>query len=454
LNKITIYQGHVLDRLKQLPSESVQMCVTSPPYFGLRNYGTEDIVWGGDKDCQHKWGNVGPQHHPGQVPDNKAVHKENAIGQTKGSGQFCTICGAWKGSLGLEPTIELYIEHLVEIFREVKRILRKDSTFWLNISDSYAGSGKAGSNPEYQKRHTQFGQKERKERLGQPMAVPEGLKAKDLMGIPWKLAFALQNDGWWLRQDIIWAKGVSFCPEYSGSVMPESVLDRCTRSHEYIFLLSKSQKYFYDNEAVKEKAQSGQPAGNKNIMNKGRLGKEGWSLNPENSTPSFRNLRSVWTINPKPFPEAHFACYPPELIEPIIKAGTSEKGCCSRCGSPWKRIVEKKIGYSKNCPKTVLSHKNRGGIGIPTGTVGKSGGSRIDGKSKTIDWQPTCNCNADTTPCTVLDPFFGSGTTGLVSCKLGRNCIGIELNPEYVNMAERRIKSLFGLMTEIEFIKE
>lgn len=252
--------------------------------------------------------------------------------------------------------------------------------------------------------------------------------------MPWRLAFALQASGWYLRCDLIWNKP---------SCKPESTKDRPTRAHEYVFLFSKSQRYFYDQIAVKEETKDG----------------------------NFRNQRSVWNINTSGFPEAHFAVFPSNLILPMIKAGTSEYGCCSKCKSPWTRktgrlcecgnLVETQKKKCLKCgkinnwkegrevrPEMLSTDWSTPGIGTP----------RFPGNfvNKTISdgWQPTCNCNSDIIPCTVLDIFFGSGTTGLVSCKLGRNCIGIELNPEYVNMAERRIKSLFGLMTEIEVIKE
>lgn len=333
----SLHQGHVLDILKSFPDESIQTCITSPPYWGLRDYLTEPIVWDDDPDCDHEWG-------------------EN---------EFCVKCKAWKGSLGLEPTPELYVKHLTDIFREVNRITKPDGTLWLNLGDSYAGSGKAGSNPEYQKKHTQFGKLERNERFGIPIGAKSiGLKPKDLVGIPWRTAFSLQKDGWYLRSDIIWSKN---------NPMPNPVKDRPTTSHEYIFLLSKSRKYYYDREAIMEDCSPSNVndfLGRKTMDNKGDHGGNrpdlGRSREDYMRDDFKRNKRTVWTVNTKPFPEAHFAVFPPELITPCILAGSRENDV-------------------------------------------------------------------------VLDPFFGSGTTGLVCETYNRNWIGIELSEEYCEIAKKRV---------------
>jgi hypothetical protein len=268
------------------------------------------------------------------------------------------------------------------------------------------------------------------------------------MGMPWRLAFALQADGWWLRQDIIWSKP---------NPMPESVTDRCTKAHEYVFLLSKSAKYYYDAQAISEPSQGdyGEGKSGKWIdsaqdigsvygiekvtgnQNKGRLNQFSGAT---------RNKRSVWTIASESFSEAHFATYPTKLVEPCIFAGTSEKGCCPKCGAPWSREVDRVPATSKECPKTVSAHIARGGTGTPVGTVGKSGSGRINGSITTIGWYPSCSCNKDDgglelepIPCTVLDPFSGSDTTGLVARDNGCKYIGIELNPEYIDISAKRM---------------
>ena len=292
----TLYQGDCLEQMANLPDKLIQTCVTSPPYFALRDYGVS-------------------------------------------------------GQVGLESTLEEYVDKIVEVFRGVRRILCDDGTVWLNLGDSYNSSGKGHSSS------------------GQKPACVAGLKPKDLIGIPWRIAFALQADGWYLRQDIIWHKP---------NPMPESVHDRCTKAHEYIFLLSKSKKYYFDHEAIKEdavgKGVGAQPrnTGNRKALrsdiesrHRSRItGGQSMQAVPDGK----RNRRSVWTIPTRPFKGTHFAVFPPKLVEPCILAG---------------------------CP------------------VGQS----------------------------VLDPFMGSGTVGMVARQHKRRFVGIELNPEYFEMAKARIAS-------------
>jgi DNA modification methylase len=370
--------GHVLDRLAELPDESVHCCVTSPPYYGLRDYGLEPQVWEeNDPACQHSWGEEGKS---GQ-------RNRNVLGNLNGcsplflhpsTGAFCQWCGAWCGSLGLEPTPELYIQHLVEIFAEVRRILRSDGTLWLNIGDSYARDEAKGQHkPAFR-------------------SSGGGLKPKDLIGIPWMLAFALRGSGWWLRQDIIWSKP---------NAMPESVTDRCTKAHEYLFLLTKSERYFYDSAAIQEPAEKGNASSSFNTPAEHKLLRSSDSTRTDDDQ---RNKRSVWTVPTRPFTKAHFAVFPPNLITPCIQAGTSEHGVCQQCGAPWKREVS----------------------------------------TTTTGWSSTCKCNADIIPATVLDPFFGAGTTGLVCQHLWRSCIGIDLSDKYAEIGKDRMPG--GLLYNLE----
>ena len=361
-------------------------CVTSPPYFNLRSY----------------------------LPEN---HSDKAL------------------EVGLELTPKQYVDKLVTIFREVKRVLREDGVCWINIGDSYAGNTVAGDkvfgNPVFNENRPSRAATKTPARK-----ISEGIKPKDLIGIPWMLAFALRDDGWYLRQEIIWEKATP---------MPESVLDRCTKAHESVFLLAKSERYYFDNEAIKEKAVSvGRDSGNKerkqrpsaDVLN---IGAQAGSIPFE--TGETRNRRSVWKICAEPYKGAHFAVMPKKLIEPCILAGTSEKGCCPKCGKPWARIIERVAATSKSCPKTQKAHEARGSVGEPVGTVGKSGGGRIDGYSFTLGWQASCGCETSTPiPCTVLDPFTGSGTTGEVALIQGRQFIGTELNKEYLPLIQERIK--------------
>jgi DNA modification methylase len=245
INKI--YNGDVLEILKTLPNQSINMCVTSPPYYALRDYQT--AKWeGGDINCDHKKEIKPSSEHIKKEGYRDAFRNSNARSNHSEEPHYksiCKKCGAVRidKQIGLEETPEEYIQKLVDVFREVKRVLKDDGTLWINIGDSYNGSGKAGNNPEYQNKHTEFGKSSKhSERFGNPTNI-KNLKPKDLIGIPWMLAFALRSDGWFLRQDIIWSKT---------NPMPESVTDRCTKSHEYIFLLSKNKQYYFDNESIKE----------------------------------------------------------------------------------------------------------------------------------------------------------------------------------------------------------
>jgi DNA modification methylase len=746
-----ILEGHVLDVLKSLPSESVQLCLTSPPYWGLRAYGTEPQIWGGNPDCDHEWADTSHAISTAGYsekstlsgftnPDTKGIVGNPCVAGHLPS--FCVRCSAWRGELGQEPTYQLFIDHLVEIFREVRRVLRKDGLLFCNLGDSYAGSVQGVGAKK-------IGEKQATNKGSDQFRIP----AKNLVGIPWRTALALQADGWYLRSDIIWClsggtyvyaktqKGITPCmvrdlarldpstvelwngerwtrllgmskssrngdeleivlrsgerisctpmhkfptqrglleaqclvvgdklqhcqlPEpddckdcvldedaawlaglyiaegsrsgntiqiaghvkeeerwdrlqriaakfggsatrsingncmdirvygkilsaiieelvtghtakdkgfspvvwrysnkfvdalldgylsgdgsyeaqnrrwrlgfarnynlerdlriacarlgytlvlnagrvpYEGrmrsvfkgelrkvrsghhnerdmgeivevrkarcrevydigvadephifalasgilthnskpNVMPESVTDRPTRSHEYIFMLAKSPRYFYDQDAIREPHQMDErlngrepnyaphqwiPNGN-SFGNHNRSGGVGVGCNPLG-----RNKRSVWSINTQPFSEAHFATWPSELAETIIKAGTSEKGCCPACGSPWKRVIERTGHVNKREPAHVPGKcpTKCDSTGWAPTTVATS------------DWEPSCKCGIEETiPCTVLDCFGGSGTSGKVATSLGRNSILIELNPQYANMARNRTAQL------------
>jgi len=377
---VKILVGDCVESMKSMSEQSVHCCVTSPPYWGLRDY-----------------------RHDGQI--------------------------------GLEDTPEAYVFKMVKVFREVRRVLRDDGTLWLNLGDSYfntqnsnrnglgsslGGEVRGGGEYKTQKRHS------------------ETLKPKDLVGIPWRVAFALQADGWYLRQDIIWSKP---------NPMPESVTDRCTKSHEYVFLLTKSARYYYDAEAVSE-ALSGKPhaPGNKCSSDGGHLRNDFgtdamqrvWGVSGR------RNRRSVWTITTKPYSGAHFAVMPEALVEPCIKAGTSEKGCCPTCGKPWERVVEK-----TDTPDTSAkgSRFDAGKTGTRDGGERTQAGERY--VNRTVGWRPACTCGGSPVPCTVLDPFGGAGTTGLVADHLSRNAILCEINPDYAGLAENRIRQDSPMFSDV-----
>ena len=310
LNKIL--NCDCLDGLKKLEENSIHCCVTSPPYYGLRDYGT--AKWdGGDENCNHKGYELAGK--PG------SDKQDSNMGANYVSIGDCIKCGAVRidRQMGLEKTPEEYVEKMVAVFREVKRVLKKDGTLWLNLGDSYASNSKGTGGTHYPdgrpyKQTTNAGS-----RYG-AMKFNHGVKEKDLIGIPWMVAFALRADGWYLRQDIIWHKP---------NPMPESVTDRCTKSHEYIFLLSKSAKYYYDGESVKTKSLDMRTAYRPfqdNVYED--MGKKRQCLNPKFSDTVYENAnkRSVWTVNTYPYPEAHFATFPEDLIVDMIKAGCPENG--------------------------------------------------------------------------------------------------------------------------------
>lgn len=319
----TIHIGDCIKGMKKLPDNSVDCCVTSPPYYGLRDYGTASWV-GGDAACAH-------QGKPFRTKEN--INKNTGTGtdkKNKTDRQFykeqCEQCGAMRVDMqiGLEHTPEAYIKKLVKVFTQVRRVLKPEGTLWVNIGDSYAASGKNRTEEQAIRKSTLAGSKRTQVSCSlQPNKVTKGLKPKDLIGIPWMLAFALRKAGWYLRQDIIWSKP---------NPMPESVTDRCSKSHEYIFLLSKSYQYYFDHKSIQIPGVT--PAANLKSYH-----------NPENpkylavpdrwksqyngrsyGTEGYANKRSVWQVTTKPYAEAHFATFPPDLIVDCIKAGSPRGG--------------------------------------------------------------------------------------------------------------------------------
>jgi DNA modification methylase len=374
-----ILAGDCRASMATLEPGSVQTCVTSPPYFGLRDYGTD-------------------------------------------------------GQIGLEPTPDEFVAALVEVFREVRRVLRDDGTVWLNLGDSY--NNRAVNRPSshqgglgFDSDHLAMSWRDHSANGRARMSIQDGdLKEKDLLGIPWMVAFALRADGWYLRSDIIWAKP---------NPMPESVTDRPTKAHEYLFLLSKGPRYFYDADAIAEPSEDrSAEARSLTVCN-------------EHSSPQLsgrggfggatRNRRSVWTVATQPFPGAHFATFPAKLIEPCILAGSSPQAC-GQCGAPWQRVTE------REGPSTREKLRDRGPAAYADGQPSNPqaldyAGSHGDNvrEVRTVGWKPSCGHEDGTGTCTVLDPFSGSGTTGMVALRHGRSYIGCELNGEYVELSRERI---------------
>lgn len=309
---LTIHAGDCREVMATMPAESVHCVVTSPPYWGLRDYGM--ATWeGGDEGCAHRVG--------GQVQDSKWAGAITTGQRPGADASRCRQCGAIRqdAQLGLEATPEAYVASMVEVFREVRRVLRSDGSAWLNLGDSYATMRNDHEGGGFSKPGTRPGTAPKRGWHGGP-----NLKAKDLVGIPWRVAFALQADGWYLRSDIIWSKP---------NPMPESVTDRPTKSHEYLFLLTKSPRYYFDADAVREAGQewsgrAGTFARNGSVSTHVIPGQSAAEhrADRDDRVPAGRNIRSVWTIATRPYPGAHFAVFPPALVEPCIKAGCPERG--------------------------------------------------------------------------------------------------------------------------------
>jgi DNA modification methylase len=371
---VTILVGDALKRVRELPDRSVHAVVTSVPYWGLRDYSRCACIMNSSK----------------LLPD-----------------PSCRVCGGGGSiesvalaQIGLESTVEAWVAGLVCIFEEVRRVLRDDGTLWLNVGDSYAGNGGAKTdhqgqlppeNPAYAKWNRDW----------------SGLKPKDLVGQPWRLAFALQAVGWTLRKDIIWAKR---------NVMPESVQDRPTSSHEYIFLFTKGERYFYDSEAAKEQANPEEVGrrireAKQNLDTVYALKRDaphgqhppsaGGSARAARSRQMLamlgtRNLRSVWWFANSPYPEAHFATFPEEVPERCILASTSPRGACAECGAQWRRLTRKEWDRPVSIRKVKQAVWNKDSKGV--GKAGRKGGLNSGEfptgvRVVTVGWEPTCECN-------------------------------------------------------------
>jgi DNA modification methylase len=475
-------QGDVLQRLREIPSDTVSCCVTSVPYWGLRSYNLPASVWGGSAQCPHVWtAEVPVQSASGlhRMPANQTGGTKDFSQRATNQGQFCFHCSAWRGCLGLEPTPAQYLANMVAVFREVRRVLHPSGTLWLNIGDSYQGSGLSG-----------------------------GLQAKNLVMMPARLALALQEDGWWLRCQIPWLKS---------NPMPESCTDRPGSSVEYIYLLAKSEAYFYDREAVRIHSSRTESGNVERLLGDGarsRLNTHmGSSIPWKGTTRSRRNTDWFFAsmesythfqgllvdgagdplallVNPQPFSLemcancktcyaqreyrkleldgktrrcccgaaewiSHFATFPEQMVTPCILAGTSEHGRCEACGAPYERVLERAhVGDWHPDPE----HKHDAGAVNGTAKWAKSAavdarnGMKLQSSAgtgshtkenppapATLGWRPTCShplFESEIVPCVVLDPFSGSGRTGLAANRHGRDFIGIEANRDYVRMAE------------------
>jgi DNA modification methylase len=438
---LTVHGGDCREVLANLPAASVQCVVTSPPYWGLRDYGVD-------------------------------------------------------GQLGLEDTPEEYVAHLVDVFRAVRRVLRPDGTLWLNLGDSYAAKRRGSDLGWAKSRLTNPGTLQKAQAAAlrdtgeRHRGKGAGVKEKDLIGIPWRVAFALQEDGWYLRSDIIWAKT---------NPMPESVTDRPTKAHEYLFLLTPSPRYFYDADAIREPAPDPDQAIAKGQAELGLADvasvrplrdrfPSGWASGPgshatvehargdrarsfarsgpvselvlpgqtaaqhradrEDLVPSGRNRRSVWPIATQPYPGAHFATFPEALVDPCVLAGTSEAGCCASCGAPWVRIEGETVaapGRGSGTTRRKYRHEEGGGVSDHPGRQAYAF-PWSPTATPTLGWRSDCEHAGDPVPCVVLDPFAGTGTVAVVAQRLSRRAVLIDLNPEYLEQQlQRNIAVPLGL---------
>lgn len=390
----TILIGDVRDQLQRIPDDSVHAVVTSPPYWALRNY---------------------------RVP----------------------------GQIGLESTPEEYVANMVEVMSEVRRVLRPDGVLFLNLGDTYYTHGKSTG----ALRPDRLG---RRASLDGPNRAGRFTKsAKSICGLPWRVALAMQDSGWFLRSDCIWEKP---------NAMPESVNDRPSKSHEYVFVMVKSRRYFWDKFAVSEPVtgnahsrgngvtpKSKSPGANSRIRIDRNFESEKKAPKHRNNE-SFsaavtglvqtRNLRTVWKIPTHSFRGSHFATFPPRLAETCIKAGSSERGCCPDCGKPWVRIIEKeRVPTRPGNRSKIFANASESASGRQDAKViGNRDPLRHCTVIRVVCWKPGCDCkHHEPAPCVILDPFLGSGTTAMMAEHLGRDWIGIELNPEYAAMAMERI---------------
>ena len=427
---VELWQGHVLDVLPRLPAQSMHMVCTSPPYYGLRDYKTGR--WdGGDPECTHEI--------------IATIDRKRNAGSSNGHGQRLNRdrcrCGAVRidDQIGLEKTPAEYVAKLVKVFGAVRRVLRDDGVLWLNLGDSYAGYH-GNSNSDVPTSATNGWTNGTNENKRTSTANRNGLKPKDLIGIPWEVAFALRDDGWYLRSAAPWVKA---------NAMPESTEDRPNSALEYMFLFAKSERCFYDHMAIRQKSRRARSSGNlakatsddRGNPKSGVASHVPWeddSRNRRNADWWFESTSGMlsaadgeilgFDVTQSTYAGAHFAVYPERLVLPCIQAGSSEKGCCAECGSPWERIVETmplpdsseydgkwadENGQSSG--RRMLLNTKRGR------EMGLDHDNSASRPKRTIGWQSTCDCGAEIAPCKVLDPFAGSGTTLAVALKQGRH---------------------------------
>jgi DNA modification methylase len=458
-----IIQGDALTKLRELESESIDCCITSPPYWALRCYKTPDVVWDADNGCAHEWTSEtvyhdGSRNRNGLGSDSAQMKQGFERANGLHSSDFCSKCNAWKGSLGLEPTFQLYINHLIQIFNEVKRVLKKSGACWVNMGDTYSAVHTGGHKSE---RSTVGANRPEAQEFRQPKQAGL-LPEKSLCLIPERFAIAMVDQGWILRNKIIWFKP---------NCMPSSAKDRFTVDWEYLYFFVKSPRYYFETQyepmlwtseqrydytfgggnKYKTLYESGDrndwdtpkrlepkpmpPIGGTN-KHEG-YGNPTYSGEQREASEYGRIKRCVWKIPTQPFSDAHFAVFPPAIVETPLKA-TCPEYVCRKCGKPReKQYTEERIN-------------TRPGLDVGNGKSGKELDPNAELHTSDLskyrqqilrheDSLTDCGCNAGFDGGIVLDCFMGSGTTAIVAMQNARNFVGIELNPEYIKMAMQRL---------------
>ena len=444
MQTLTVYNQHVLQALKQIPDNSVDCIITSPPYYGLRSYKGAETIWGGDPNCEHEF--TIDWHKPrggGDPVETTSVGNNRKIPNFEYDSVSCKKCGAWKGQLGLESTYQMYLEHLLMVTAELKRVLKPSGTLFWNMGDSYAG--KMGKRQGWNDNKISYTREEALEN-GTTFYLSAdygNIQDKSLMLLPERFAIGMIDQGWILRNKIIW---------YKPNGLPSSVKDRLTNKWEYVFFFVKSKKYFFNLDAIRKPLADpdrilGAVSGNKprpNIKHDLAVNRKGSYSDPLHTKPynsKGANPGDVMDIPTKPHTFAHFAVFPETLVEPLIKAGCPQE-VCSVCGKP-KVPVYKFVGYVNvderlaNKPVIIKKYhkklKEEVGISEHSSLI-----TNVKKDYELVGYEPTCTCNASFKPAVVLDPFAGSGTTLLVALNHGLDAIGIEISKEYIPIIERR----------------